>query len=174
MTGANVSQLDTRLHSEASEKAITDESIRTNTLNNVHTHWHIANTETTIDVWVIQTQRQRETRLVMDRDFHGGRSELAHQFPRSSGAQAHIRAHRHRRRYTPTRTSTTNTKKGSCFTNTSSASLASVSSELSTGPVAFPFDIHGYLLRYLVDRTYYRRHVRDQPMIHRISYDYRR
>lgn len=95
------------------------------------------------------SRRDRDLHTMEEDRWESGEG-LAHQFPRSSGAQARHGSHTHVTRHEHER--------DPCLTR-----LASVSSELSNGPVAFPalctssppFVIHSHV------RTYYR-HVRDE------------
>lgn len=107
------------------------------------------------------TERQRLAHTTEeDRDGRGG-GRLAHQFPRSSGAQARHGSHTHTHTCARTRTTRHEHERDPCLTR-----LASVSSELSNGPVAFPalrasspsFVIQSYV------RTYVRTSVRTIDM----------
>ena len=107
------------------------------------------------------TERQRLAHTTEeDRDGRGG-GRLAHQFPRSSGAQARHGSNTHTHTCARTRTTRHEHERDPCLTR-----LASVSSELSNGPVAFPalrassppFVIQSYV------RTYVRTSVRTIDM----------
>lgn len=166
-TRANGSPSPTRLHSEASEKTIHERASVYVRHVHAHTHTSVARVR-----WQREGEREMPTRhgetetCTHDGGRSGweGRGEAGapvSAFQRRTSAPRLAHAYTHMRAHTYTRTTRHEHERDPCLTR-----LASVSSELSNGPVAFPalrassppFVIQSYV------RTYVRTSVRTIDM----------
>lgn len=138
-TRANGSPSPTRLHSEASEKTIHERASVYVRHVHAHTHTSVARVR-----WQREGEREMPTRhgetetCTHDGGRSGweGRGEAGapvSAFQRRTSAPRLAHAYTHMRAHTYTRTTRHEHERDPCLTR-----LASVSSELSNGPVAFP------------------------------------